>query len=114
MVLLHGLEHDETPPRVSTAVDAAVDVRADRAAIGRLVFTLTSQLGFESARVSPEGRASRFHRRLGSATASPALMAVERATVQVDTLAPEGLGERADIPTVSAATGFPHSKENIV
>src|SRR3546814_9823602 len=71
MVLLHGLEHDETPPRVSTDVDAAVDVRADRAALGRLVFTLTSQLGFESAGVSPAGRAYRFHRRVGSATAAP-------------------------------------------
>src|SRR3546814_3463069 len=56
-----------------------------------LVFTLTSQLGFESAGVSPEGRAYRFHRRVGSATASLDLMAVERDPVQVDVLAPEGL-----------------------
>src|SRR3546814_9523165 len=72
-----------------------------------LVFTLTSQLGFESAGVSPEGRAYRFHRRVGSATASLDLMAVERDPVQVDVLAPEGLGERADLRTVGAATAFP-------
>src|SRR3546814_19263653 len=34
-------------------------------------------------------------------------MAVERDPVQVDVLAPEGLGERADLRTVGAATAFP-------
>lgn len=61
MVLLHGLECGQTPHRVSTDIDTAVDVRADRGALKRLT-SLLGDLDFEPAGISPDGRAHRFTR----------------------------------------------------
>jgi hypothetical protein len=112
MVLLHGLERDQAPPRVSTDIDAAVDVRADRGALKRLVSVL-GDLDFESTGVSPDGRAHRFARPVGSSDEAVVDVLIDDEQSDagdkliVDVLVPEGLGEKADIRTVGAATAFP-------
>jgi hypothetical protein len=87
MVLLLGLEHGATPPRVSADLDAVVDVRLRLGALQQYIAAL-GQLGFESAGVSPDGIAHRF----------------QRGDIRVDVLAPEGTGSRADLRTVGQAT----------
>jgi hypothetical protein len=87
MVLLLGLEHGATPPRVSADLDTVVDVRLQRQGLQRYVAAL-GRLGFESAGVSPEGIAHRF----------------QRGDIRIDVLAPEGTGSRADLRTVGKAT----------
>src|SRR5207248_1124938 len=93
MVLVHGLEHDATPPRVSDDIDAAVDVRADGAAVQKLTATLLA-LGFTSAGESPEGRAYRFVKPVGAAVATIEVSTEEPRDLQVDVLVPDGLGQR--------------------
>ncbi len=86
MVLLLGLEHGATPPRVSEDLDTVVDVRFRFGALQRHIAAL-GRLGFESAGVSPDGIAHRF----------------QRGDVRIDVLAPEGTGSRADLRTVGQA-----------
>jgi hypothetical protein len=101
MVLLHALEHGVIPHRLSTDIDAAVDVRADPEGIKKLVGALIG-LGFQLAGESPEGFGYRF--------AMPTV-ASERGVAQgelvVDVLAPEGLGANTDLRTVGNAKAFP-------
>lgn len=82
MVLLHALEHDAEPARISTDLDILVNARVVAGAVGAFV-SLIEALGFALAGESPDGVAHRYTR---------------RHTV-IDVLAPEGLGHRADLTT---------------
>jgi len=88
MVLLHALEHGVAPTRVSTDLDALVNVRAVANSIPTFVDALTA-MGFVEDGISPENLAHRYRR--------------ERLTV--DVLAPEGLGLRADLRTAPPSPG---------
>lgn len=83
MVLLHGLEKERTPPRVSEDLDVVVDVRVRPPVLAKMVGALTS-LGFSDTGVSIDGVAHRFM----------------RGDVVVDLVAPDGVGKRADLRTV--------------
>jgi hypothetical protein len=116
MVLLHGLEHGRAPHRVSTDIDTAVDVRAVRGAVRQLVKIL-EELGYTSEGVSPDDRAYRFAKRIADTDEAvidvviddedPRTPAAAGDKMVVDVLVPEGLGDKADIRTVGAATAFP-------
>lgn len=112
MVLLHGLECGQTPHRVSTDIDTAVDVRADRGALKRLT-SLLGDLDFEPAGISPDGRAHRFTRpiRPASHAVIDVLIDAEQPDtgddLVIDVLVPEGLSDRTNIRTVGTATAFP-------
>lgn len=80
MVLLHGLEHGRTPPRVSADLDALVNARLR--AIPQFVEDLEA-MGFGLEGISNDGRAHRYRRN----------------DVVLDVLAPEGLGRRVDLTT---------------
>jgi hypothetical protein len=82
MVLLHALEHDTAPPRVSTDLDILVNARIVSGTIAAFVVAIES-LGFELAGMGPDGIAHRY----------------QRGTVTVDVLAPDGLGPRTDLTT---------------
>ena len=93
MVLLHALEHRAIPLRLSTDLDAAVDVRTDPKAM-RKVMAAVLDLGFVTSGTSPEGIAHRFERNTQTGTTSIAI------------LVPQGLGPRTDITTVRPARAF--------
>jgi len=82
MVLLHALEHGETPPRVSADLDVLVNARVLSGGTQDFVAEL-NQIGFELAGASPMGIAHRY----------------TRGGVSVDVLAPEGMGARSDLTT---------------
>ena len=82
MVFLHALEHDTTPPRVSTDLDILVNARVTSGAIAAFAVAIEA-LGFELAGMGPEGIAHRY----------------QRGTLTVDVLAPDGLGPRTDLTT---------------
>ena len=82
MVLLHALEHEVEPTRLSTDIDVVVNARVVAGAIRSFVKALES-LGFSLVGESPDGVAHRY----------------QRASASVDVLAPEGLGSRADLTT---------------
>ena len=82
MVLLHALEHDAEPSRVSTDLDILVNARVVAGAVGDFV-ALVEALGFTLAGESPDGIAHRY----------------ARGHSVIDVLAPEGLGPRADLTT---------------
>ena len=84
MVLLHALEHDVEPTRLSTDIDVVVNARVVTGGIQSFVKTIES-LGFSLVGISPEGIAHRY--RCGMAS--------------IDVLAPEGLGPRTDLTTTS-------------
>ena len=86
MVLLHALEHGQVPPQVSQDGDVVADIRSDRGAIARVVEELEA-MGFALEGISADGLAHRYIR------------AAEPKPVVIDVLAPEGLGERADLTT---------------
>ncbi|MDK1476461.1 hypothetical protein QNO07_24165 [Streptomyces sp. 549] len=86
MVLLHGLEHGRTPPGVSLDLDVLADVLSNQKSLRLLVAALEA-LGFESTGVSPEGKTHRYKRVDGEGV------------LAVDLLAPDNLGERADLTT---------------
>ncbi|MDE0320607.1 MAG: hypothetical protein OXI97_12080 [Acidimicrobiaceae bacterium] len=83
MVLLHALENGARLPRVSTDLDVLVNARVATSAVRDFVRALQER-GFEPVGMSPEGVVHRFM----------------RDGVSVDVLAPERLGERADLTTV--------------
>jgi hypothetical protein len=83
MVLLHGLENERTPHRISEDLDLVLDVRV-RPPVLRAMVEALGRLGFDDAGVSLDGVAHRFVR--------------ER--VSVDVLAPDGVGGRADLRTI--------------
>jgi hypothetical protein len=94
MVLLHALEHGTMPPRFSTDIDAAVDVRTAPKGVSRIVAELQA-LDFRATGASPEGYVHRFERITTEGTAI------------VDVLVPEGLGPRTDTTTVKPGRAFP-------
>lgn len=85
MVFVLALEHDTTPPRVSTDIDVLVNARVMSDSIPEFVREL-EQRGFELAGFSAEGVAHRYHRR----------------GISVDVLSPEGMGTRANLSTTSS------------
>ncbi|KAA1375934.1 hypothetical protein [Aeromicrobium fastidiosum] len=86
MVLLHALEHGQEPPQISQDGDVIADIRAVPGALKHLVADL-ERMGFALQSISTDGLAHRYTR-----------PAVPRPVV-IDVLAPEGLGERADLTT---------------
>jgi hypothetical protein len=86
MVLLHALEHGRAPQRVSEDLDLVVDARVRPLALPRMLSTL-GDLGFAEAAISHDEVAHRF----------------SRGRTNVDVLAPDGVGSRADLRTVGAA-----------
>lgn len=86
MVLLHAMENGQVPPQVSQDGDVIADVRAVPAALTQVVAAL-EHMGFALQGISADGLAHRYTRR------------AEPRPVVVDVLAPEGLGERADLTT---------------
>lgn len=86
MVLLHALEHGHTPPQISQDGDVIADIRADPASIGAIVAEL-EHMGFELHEISTDGIAHRYTRES------------DPAPVVIDVLAPEGVGERANLVT---------------
>jgi hypothetical protein len=86
MVLLHLLEHGQIPPQVSQDGDVIADIRTDATAITAIVAQLGA-LGFELDGISADGLAHRYKR------------AAEPRPVVIDVLAPEGVGERANLQT---------------
>lgn len=86
MVLLHALEHGQVPPQISQDGDVIADIRAVPGALTRVVADL-EHLGFSLQSISADGLAHRYVR------------AAKPRPVVIDVLAPEGLGERADLTT---------------
>lgn len=86
MVLLHALEHGRAPQRVSEDLDLVVDARVRPLALPRMLSALDA-LGFAEAPISHDEVAHRF----------------SRGRTNVDVLAPDGVGPRADLRTVGAA-----------
>ena len=93
MVLLHALEAGAVPLRLSTDLDAAVDVRTDPRAI-RKVMAAVLDLGFVTTGIGPEGIAHRFERN------------TDAGSTHIGILVPEGLGPRTDITTVPPGRAF--------
>jgi hypothetical protein len=88
MVLLHAVENGQVPAQVSQDGDVIADIRADRTAITTIVRWLEAA-GFLLDGMSPQLLAHRYVRP-GAAAVRP---------VTFDVLAPDGLGERADLRT---------------
>lgn len=86
MVFLHALEHDAAPPRVSVDLDLVVDIRADRRGIRNMISTL-ERLGYRFDGANNAGIGHRFI----------------RGPVRIDVLAPDNVGERADVRTCAGA-----------
>lgn len=86
MVLLHAVENGQVPPQVSQDGDVVADVRAVPGALTEVVAALEHG-GFTLQGISADGLAHRYVR---SADPRP---------VVIDVLAPEGVGERADLTT---------------
>jgi len=86
MVFLHALEHQADPPRYSADLDVVVDVRVTPGGVRVMAETL-DRLGYEFAGANNTGIGHRF----------------VRGSVHIDLLAPDGVGERADISTFAGA-----------
>jgi hypothetical protein len=82
MVFLHAIEHGASPPRISTDLDVLVNARIAGRPVAAFAAGL-EDLGFELDGISPDGIAHRYRRN----------------RVTIDVLAPEGLGDRADLTT---------------
>ena len=80
MVLLHALEHGQTPPVVSQDGDMLADIRAEPAALTTIVAAL-SELRFQ-----PELAADNLVHRYQRPTQDP------KQPLKIDLLAPEGVG----------------------
>lgn len=89
MVLLHALEHGVVPPTVSQDGDVIADIRSAPRSL-RKVTSQLERLGFELAGMDRDGTAHRY-RRASSRSGGR--------DVVIDLLAPEGIGERADLTT---------------
>ncbi|MGI8313390.1 nucleotidyl transferase AbiEii/AbiGii toxin family protein [Saccharopolyspora hattusasensis] len=81
MVFLHGLVAGRRPPRTTRDVDVIFDVRAQVQAMPQAVEVL-KQLGYAMGGISPEGLGHRFIRPTDG--------------MEVDILAPDNLGPRAE------------------
>lgn len=84
MVYLHALESSRTLHRPTKDADLLVDVRLLPDSTARLSRTLVER-GFQLKGPSPSGEAHRF----------------ERGRAQVDVLAPDNIGDRANLKTVA-------------
>jgi hypothetical protein len=82
MVFLHAIEHDASPPRISTDLDVLVNARIAGRPVAAFAAGL-EDLGFELDGISPDGIGHRYRRN----------------RVTIDVLAPEGLGDRTDLTT---------------
>lgn len=87
MVLLHALEHGRSPSQVSQDGDVVADIRSDQGGLKAVVAAL-GRTGFDLEGMSTFGVAHRYRR----ASAGGRF-------VVVDVLAPEGVGQRADLST---------------
>jgi hypothetical protein len=96
MVLLHALEHGQVPPQISQDADIVADIRALPTALRTIVAALT-EYGFMLDGISPDGIAHRYVR----AASEPGGGSPK---VAVDLLAPEGIGDRADLTTEQGRT----------
>ena len=83
--MLHGLQANRSPGRVSQDLDLVIDARVRPPAIPAFLRTL-DELGFTSTGVSPDDVAHRFG----------------RDQVRIDVLSPDGVGSRADLRTMSS------------
>lgn len=88
MVWLLALEHGVEPIRVTEDVDVVVDIRVDQQAITRLCAWLESR-GFKLEGINTDGVG---HRYVSSTYEGPG-------KVMFDVLAPDNMGERADLTT---------------
>lgn len=106
MVYLLGVEHGAAAHRVTTDIDAAIDLRAAPDGVKEFVTVLTA-LDFESAGPSPDGHAYRFERHIAPGVAAIDVVADQEddQALVVDILAPEGLGPRADLSSAFPAQG---------
>lgn len=106
MVYLLGVEHGVEPHRVTTDIDAAVDLRAAPNGVKALVVVLTA-LDFEPTVPSPDGHAYHFERNTTAGVAAVDVVADQEDdhALVVDVLAPEGLGPRADLSHAFPAKG---------
>jgi hypothetical protein len=86
MVALHGFEHHRIPPRSSIDADVLVNVRLLQDGTERLS-RLLLEAGFELAGMSADEVGHRFR----------------SDQVEIDVLAPDGLGPRANVHTVPPA-----------
>jgi hypothetical protein len=92
MTWLLAHEHGTEPPRATEDVDVAVDIRADQSAITRMCTWLVSR-GFELDGISSD--------EIGTRYCSTTFKGPGR--VLFDILAPDNLGERADLTTTPPA-----------
>jgi len=92
MVWLLAAEHGAAPPRATDDVDLVVDIRAEPAGIRDLCRWLGDR-GFNLEGISPEGIGHRYVRQ-----ADPG-----QGEIKVDVLAPDNVGERADLSTTHGA-----------
>lgn len=91
MTFLHAMEHGVSPVRPTQDGDVVADVRADQKALGRVVEALTGA-GLTLEGISTFGIGHRYVR----GTDGPG-------RVVVDVLAPEGVGDKADLSTAGNA-----------
>ena len=92
MVLLHGLEHETAPARISVDIDLIADVRARPRRMPLIVAALAAA-GFVIGEPDPDGYAHRYSR--------------ER--IVVDLLVPDHAGPRADARTNDSTVSTPVS-----
>ncbi|MBA3488713.1 MAG: hypothetical protein H0T78_04070 [Longispora sp.] len=91
MVLLHGLQRDRIPPRVSADLDAVIDIRTDPRAL-HTTDAVFRELGLEAAGApSPDGLMHRYVR-----PGTPLAVDVAATASSVDVLIPEGLSPSTD------------------
>jgi hypothetical protein len=88
LVHLHCADRGQFPARPTNDADTVIDVRADPTILHTFTSTLTD-LGFETAGISAEGRQHRW----------------VRGEASIDVLLPEGIGERASLR--EGVTGSP-------
>lgn len=86
MVALHAYENRQTPGRLSLDVDVLVDMRAAPDGL-RAVSRALTETGFDVGMVTPDGRGHRF----------------TRGRMVIDVLAPDHVGQHADLTTVPPA-----------
>lgn len=92
MVWLLAAEHDVEPPRATDDVDIVIDIRADPTRMRRICSWLENQ-GLPLAGISDQGIGHRYQR---ACEEGPG-------TVIFDVLAPDGIGQRADLTTTPPA-----------
>ncbi len=90
MVALHGFEAGRERPRLSTDADILVNVRVVPTAT-KDFSTFLRDFGFDLEEISAEGIGHRF----------------ARGQIKLDVLAPDGVGDRANLKTIGTARTIP-------